>query len=87
MARNFTVNSPKGWWQDPNGKWTIHFEESNSDSSSIDPMINIDMWKIMPNGAPSKFHSRRKSSLESSLETLNQLFSSGWTAVSIGNLS
>ena len=81
MKSTFTLKSPNGWLQDPNGKWFIHFEECENTSSSSDRIINIDMWGVMPNGAPSQFKSRIKASRHDSIKKWDKLCSSGWSHV------
>ncbi len=81
MKSTFTVMSKDRWLQDPNGKWIIHFEQCNSDPSLSEPMTNIDTWGVMPDGAPSSFKSRRKTTTKASQKTLTQLRSNGWYEV------
>ncbi len=78
MAKISVINDPEGWLTDPNKKWTMHFEKSLSPNSKESSEITLDMWRLMPNRAPSQFKSRRKLPFQEASKIWNELISLGW---------
>ena len=78
MAKVKNLKAPIGWLRDPHNKWAINFnfKRGTNDKNSED--FTIDMWRVVPNGKPMQFKSRRKVTKKDSLKTWNQLIESNW---------